>query len=409
MGVILRLAWRNIWRQSRRSGLTMAAFTFASGLLVFMVTLQLGMYDMMIDNNLKVLTGHFQVQRSGYLKKPKMRSTIADARQLAEKLRQINGIVEIAARAQGFVLLASEERTYGVQAFGVETAYEGNLSSIPGRIQNGRFLSGDNAQELIIGEALARNLKVKVGDELSLLGSGRDGSIAAAVLPVVGIFNSGMPEIDRGLIEIPLITFQEIFSMGNTAHVLAGMVKNLDNLETVLARVHSEIPLKAELSVLDWNTLVPGLLQMVQADMVGAWFVYGCLIMIVTFSILNTFMMAVLERTREFGIMLALGAKPMFIGKLVMLEALLLTLLGLAIGMAIGTAVTLYFYFYGFSLAGMEEMTAQYGLTGAVRPKLSVSAFTLGPGVILLFTMIASLYPALRIRALKAVDAMKSV
>lgn len=413
--IILRLAWRNIWRHPRRSGLTIAAITFAAGLLVFMITLQFGSYDMMIDNNLKVLTGHFQVLRLGYLKKPNIRNTIAEPLLLAENLRKIEGITDITVRANGFTLVASEERTYGVQIIGVQTAHEDKLSTIPRLIQTGQYLSSDDAQEIVIGETLARNLKVKLGDELTLLGSGRDGSIAAAVLPIVGIFKSGMPEIDRGLIEMPLTTFQDIFSMENSAHILVGMVKNLErDLETVLTLVRAEIqaqktPNIKDLEVLDWNTLVPGLLQLIQADMVNGWFMYGCLILIVVFSILNTFLMAVLERTREFGVMLALGAKSLLIGKLVILESLLLTLLGLGIGLAIGTLVTLYFYVYGFSYPGMEEIGAQFGLTGKVTPQLSLLAFTLGPVAILLFTMIASLYPALRIRTLKPVDAMKSI
>ena len=413
MGIILRLAWRNIWRHPRRSGLTIAAITFAAALLVFMITLQFGSYDMMVDNNLRVLTGHFQIQRAGYLDKPKMRSTITNVQALAENLRKINGIVDITARANGFALIASEERTYGVQVIGVDTVHENNLSILPGRIQSGHFLTDNNAQEVIIGEALARNLKVTVGDELTLLGGGRDGSIAAAVLPIVGIFNSGMSDIDREIIEMPLGTFQEIFNMGEFAHVLVGMVECLDDLETVLTQVRAEIPHSLQngedLVVLNWNTLVPGLYQIIQADMANGWFMYGCLILIVTFSILNTFLMAVLERTREFGVMLALGTKPIFIGKLVMLESLLLTLLGLGIGLAIGTAITLYYYVYGFSYPGMAELGAQFGLPETITPQLSVLAFTIGPIAILLFTMIASLYPALRIRVLKPIDAMKSV
>jgi ABC-type lipoprotein release transport system permease subunit len=347
---------------------------------------------------------------------------------LAETLRQINGILDIAVRANGFALVASEQRTYGAQIIGVETAHETQLSTIPGRIQSGQFLSSDNAQEVIIGQALARNLKVKVGDELTFLGSGRDGSIAAAVLPITGIFNSGISEIDRGLIEMPLTTFQEIFSMGESAHLLVGMVKNFNDLETVLAQVHTHLSdqarlqttrhhsesqsLKAhwaDLVVLDWNTLVPGLRQMIEADKINGWFMYGCLILIVTFSILNTFLMAVLERTREFGVMLALGTKPLFIGKLVMLESCLLTLVGLAIGLLLGTAITLYYYVYGFSYPGMAELGAEFGLSDTITPQLSILAFTLGPTAILAFTLIASLYPALRIRFLKPVDAMKSV
>lgn len=409
MGIILRLAWRNIWRHPRRTGLTMAAIAFAATLLVFIITLQLGSYDMMIESNLKLLTGHFQVQRTGYLDKPKMRSTIAEAQSLADQLRRMDGIMDIAVRANSFALVASEVRTYGIQVMGVETAHESHLSTIPGRIQSGRFLSGDEAQEVIIGEALARNLKVALGDELVLLGSGRDGSIASAVLPIVGIFKSGLTEVDRGIIEMPLLTFQDIFSMEDSAHVLVGMAESLVGLETVLELMRAELSEKEELVVLDWTQLVPGLLQMIEADMANSWFMYGCLILIVIFSILNTFLMAVLERTREFGVMLALGTKPWFIGQLVMLESLMLTVVGLVIGLIMGAAITGYFYVYGFSYPGMAEIGAQFGVTGDVIPRMSVLAFTLGPAMILLFTMIASLYPAWRIRLLKPVDAMKSV
>ena len=405
--MILRLAWRNLWRHSRRSWLTIAAIAFATLLLIFMITLQLGSYDMMINNNLQVFTGHFQVQAPGYLKKPQMRNILNQPQQLAAQIRPINGIVDIAIRAKSFALIASEQRTYGAEVVGVETAHENKLSTIPSLIKTGRFLSDDNAQELIIGEVLARNLKVTVGDELTLLGSGRDGSIAAAVLPVVGIFKSGEPGLDRNMIEIPLKSFQEIFSMQNEAHIIVGIVENLDNLETILTQIRSKLTDK-EL-VLNWDTLVPGLMQLIEADFISSWFLYICLVFIVSFIILNTFLMAVLERTREFGVMLALGAKPFLIAKLVILESLLLTLLGLAIGMIIGITIVLYFYIHGFSYPGMEELGAEFGITGKITPELSLLAISLGPIVIFTFTMLASIYPALGIRLLKPVDAMNSV
>jgi ABC-type lipoprotein release transport system permease subunit len=252
--MILRLAWRNLWRHSRRSWLTIAAVAFATLLLIFMITLQLGSYDMMINNNLQVFTGHFQVQAPGYLKKPQMRNTLTQPQQLAAQIRPINGIVDIAIRIKGFALIASEQRTYGAEVVGVETAHEKKLSNIPKLIKTGRFLSDDNAQELIIGEVLARNLKVTVGDELTLLGSGRDGSIAAAVLPIVGIFKSGEPGLDRNLIEIPLNSFQEIFTMQNQAHIIVGIVENLDDLETILTQIRTKLTDKQV--VLDWDTHV---------------------------------------------------------------------------------------------------------------------------------------------------------
>lgn len=405
MKLILRLAWRNLWRHPRRSGLTIAAIAFATFLLVVMMTLQFGTYTMMIENSLRVLTGHFQVQRTGYLDKPLMYTTFPNPQQLAEKIRQIPAVTAVTIHANGFALVSSKNRSYGVQVVGVDTASESQVSTIPSQIQQGRFPNANDAQEIVVGTALAQNLKVAVGDELTLLGSGRDGSIAAAILPIVGIFSSGQPEVDRNLIEMPLAAFQDIFSMENTAHALVGKVKNLDDLATVLTQIQTTLNTPS-LIALDWNTLMPGLWQLIQGDMTNGWVMYGCLILIVTFSILNTFLMAVLERTHEFGVMLAIGAKPQFIGLLVILESLLLTLLGLTLGLSAGIAVTIYYSIHGFTYPGMEELGLQYGLTNAVIPEISLFSLGFGPAMVLLFTMIAALYPILRLRTLKPVEAM---
>jgi ABC-type antimicrobial peptide transport system permease subunit len=139
------------------------------------------------------------------------------------------------------------------------------------------------------------------------------------------------------------------------------------------------------------------------------WITYIALIVIVTLSIMNTFLMSVLERTREFGIMLALGSSSRRIGAIVLLESVYLTLLGLGIGMLLGGGIAVYLHYTGFSFPGMEEIYAQFGLPGVIHPKLSFAGFTLGPAVIFVFTVLAALYPALRIRKLHPVEAMHAV
>lgn len=412
MDLLLRLAWRNLWRQARRTWLTASAIAFSSMLLVFMISLQLGAYDMFVDNALRVFTGQMQIQRAGYRDRPQMRLSIPQARALAAELRRATGIEAIATRAQGFALAATAARSYGVSVIGVEPAYEPRLSTLPRLIRAGRYLSAVNAQEAVVGARLARNLRLAVGDELTLLGSGRDGSVAATVLPVVGIFESGNPELDRSLVQIPLATFQEVFSMGEEAHVIAVSGPSLEAMADTYRRVAAALPAAAaaaargDLVLLDWEQLLPGFKQLIQADMVQNWFTYIVLIVVVTFSILNTFLMSVLERTREFGIMLALGATPLKIGGLVLLESVLLTALGLAIGVGAGAAIAGYFYFEGFTFPGLKEIHAQFGLPGVITPKISFVTLTLGPAVIFAFTVTAALYPALFIRRLRPVEAM---
>ncbi|MDH3310994.1 MAG: ABC transporter permease [Gammaproteobacteria bacterium] len=407
--ITLQLAWRNLWRHRRRTWLTASAIAFATTLLVFMITLQLGAYDMMIDTSLRVFTGQLQVQRQGYHAKPQMRATVPDAQALAARLRAASGLDGVAARAQGFALASSVSRSYGVPVIGVEPEFEARVSTLPHLIKQGRYLSSDQAQEAVLGAALARNLKLQIGDELTLLGSGKDGSIAATIVPVVGIFESGNPELDRHLVQLPLKTFQEVFTMGDDAHAIVVSGPSHEAIPQTQATVAAQLAPGSGLVVLDWEQLIPGLRQLIQADMVQNWITYIALILIVTLSIMNTFLMSVLERTREFGIMLALGSSPWRIGVIVLLESVYLTLLGLGIGLLLGGGIAVYLHYEGFTFPGMAEIYAQFGLPGVIHPKLSFAGFTLGPAVIFVFTVLAALYPALRIRKLQPVEAIHAV
>jgi putative ABC transport system permease protein len=411
MNSLLRLAWRNLWRNKRRTWLTVSAIAFVTVLMVFLITLQLGSYDLMIDSSLRIFTGQMQVQRDGYLEKPQIRTVITDAQALAEQLRANPALAKIgvAVRAQGFALASSANRSFGVQVVGSEPEFEPKVSTIPHLIKSGRWLKDLHAQEAVLGSALAQNLRIKVGDELTLLGAAMDGSVAATVLPVVGIFESGMRDLDRVTVEVPLATFQEVFGMGRNAHAIVFLAPDLMYLPALRAEVERQITATPKLVVLDWERLIPGLKQLTQADWTTGWFMYIALIAVVTFSILNTFIMSVLERTREFGIMLALGTTPLRIGALVFIETAFLALLGLAIGVALGLIVAGTLSVVGFTYPGLKELMGQYGLPGLIYPKLSATSVLLGPAVILVFILVAALYPALRIRKLEAVEAIHAV
>ncbi len=408
MDITLRLAWRNLWRQPRRTWLTTGAMVFSNVLLIFMISLQFGMYGLMIDNTLRIFSGHVQVQAPGYNDDKKMRQIVHDVRPLAKELRADLDSETIAARAQAFGLASSEERSYGIGVYGVEPAYEPNVSNIPGLVKEGRYLGDIDAYEIVIGSILARNLRVAVGDELTLLGSGLDGSFAAAVLEIVGTFDSGVRDIDRSIGEIPLGAFQEIFYMNGAGHEVVIMAPSLGEVPALQSRVESTIAGRDGLVVLDWDALEPGLKQAIKADISSAFFMYGILVILVAFSVLNTQLMSVLERTHEFGVVMALGMKPSRLGGLVMLETALMGLMGLVLGAAAGAAVTLWLGTQGYSIPGMEEMAAQFNLPARIYPKTTWLSTLIGPTVVFIFTLLAAVYPALRLRRLRPVEAMRS-
>jgi putative ABC transport system permease protein len=200
-----------------------------------------------------------------------------------------------------------------------------------------------------------------------------------------------------------------VFAMGDDAHAIVISGPDYQSTPQTKARVAAQIADRPGLVVLDWEELLPGIKQLIQTDMVSNWITYIALILIVTLSIMNTFLMSVLERTREFGIMLALGITPLRLGTMVLLESAFLTLLGLGIGVALGGGIAVYLHFEGFSFPGMKELYGQYGLPGVIHPKLSFTSFALGPAVIFAFTLVAALYPALRIRKLQPVEAIHAV
>jgi ABC-type lipoprotein release transport system permease subunit len=406
--LVLRLAWRNLWRQPRRTWLTTGAMVFSNVLLVFMISLQFGMYRLMIENSLQAFTGHMQVQAPGYKDDQKMRQTVPDVQGLADMLRRETGTDSIAARASSFVLASSDERTYGIAVFGVESGYEPHVSSIPGLVSSGRFLENDNAEEIVIGSVLARNLRVDVGDELTLLGSGRDGSFAAAVATVAGIFESGIQDIDRSMAEMPLGFFQDVFYMAGGGHQVVVNSPRLADAPALQQQVEALLPAEEQLVVHDWNALQPGLRQAIQADMSSAFFMYGVLVVLVAFSVLNTQLMSVLERTREFGIVMSLGLTPGRLGRLVMLETTMMGLLGLAIGALIGGALTAWLGVHGFTWPGMDEMAAKFNLPSRIYPTVTWASLLAGPAVVMLFSLLATLYPALRLHRLHPVEAMRA-
>jgi ABC-type lipoprotein release transport system permease subunit len=411
--VDVTMAWRNIWRNPRRTLLTIAAIAFACVLLVFMLSFQFGSYDTMINASVKIHTGHLQVQARGYQNDQKIRQVIADPRPVQQALDAVPEVLAHAPRARAFALVSSADRTYGVMVEGIVPEAEARVSTLPQIVRDGAYFSDRSVDEglpdALIGRLLARNLRATVGDELTVLGQGRDGSIAATVVRVRGIYNSGMDDFDRSAIQIPLAEFQAVFTMGEAVHEIVVMGRRLSDapgIQAVLQEQIADSQDQDELVVLDWEDLMPGLKEAIEMDLVSGGIFYLILIMVVAFSILNTFLMAIFERTYEFGVMMAMGTKPQRLTRLVLAESTGMTLVGVAAGMVLGCLVTAYFMHHGINL-GANEISRQFGIPDTLYPQLTVISISAGPLAVLLITLVAALYPALKIRRLKPVEAMR--
>ena len=412
MSIETKMAWRNIWRNPRRSILTVCAITFASVLLVFMLSFQFGSYETMINTSVKISTGHLQVQAEKYLEKKSIRYTIPDPDIITAVLNVIPDVAAYTLRGQAFSLISSEDRTYGAVVTGIDPQREAKVSRIKKLMRQGNFLTEHDVNQAVVGRLLAKNLRVTIGDELTLLGQGRDGSIAATVMQVKGIFGSGIDEFDRSTLQIPLSTFQEVFSMDHAVHEVVVIAKSLSDVSEIKAEIQaalSDLDNGKSLKTLDWQELMPGLRQAIEMDLVSGLIFYGLLLIVVAFSILNTFLMAIFERKKEFGVMMAIGTTPRRMTKVLLIESMTMTVIGIAIGIMLGIGITYYFQLYGIDFAAGSELLSQFGITGRIYPKLSLLSVSIGPFMVLFFTFISALYPALKVRRLCPVEAMAAI
>ena len=409
MTIDAKMAWRNIWRNPRRTVLTISAIAFASLLLIFMVSFQFGSYEALINSSVKIHAGHLKVQAKGYQNKKDMHLVVPYPSETGRILDNLQGIDAYTFRANAFSLISSKERTYGVIVTGIDPAGEAKVSTLAKLIRDGSYLSENDIDKALLGELLAKNLQVGPGDELIILGQGRDGSIAATVVQVKGIYGSGIDEFDRSTIHIPLETFQDVYSMQNAVHEVVAVCKSLRNVSTVKKNIQEAINHqgnKSDITVLDWQELMPGLLQGIQMDLISGIIFYVILILVVAFSILNTFLMAIFERTREFGVLMAIGTTPRRLTKIVLLESMSMTMIGIIAGIIMGSIITFYFQVNGIDIYGSSEILSQFGISGRIHPRLSILSVFSGPLAVLLITFLAALYPALKIRGLRPAEAI---
>ncbi len=405
--MLAALAWRNLWRRPQRTVLSLLSIAIAAALLVFVLSFQVGVYATMVQSTLRIFDGYAQFQPQGYAADPALDRTIARPERLVHEAIAIDGVAAAAPRVNGFAILANGERSYGAAVIGVDPESEAKISSIAATIRDGRYLEPSDRDAAILGEILARNLKLGVGEKVTVLGTARDGSVAADVLRVAGIFQSGIPEFDRTILEMPLSRAQDTFAMSGRANTIALGGPSLGAVNAAMPALEA-LGRRHGVAVLDWGAMEPALRDVIVLKVATSMLFYLTLVAVVAFIILNTLLMSVLERTREFGVLLALGMRPGLIGAMVWFELLGLALFGCAIGLAIGAGATLWFEQQGIVYPGLGKLLAQYGLPPRLYPALTWLSALIGPGAILLSIAAGGIVPYLRVARLTAASAMRA-
>ena len=370
------------------------------------MSMQSGSYEIMIDSATRYFSGHGQVSDASYIDQPRFERTVPNAAALQAELETIEGLA-VMPRVRAFAVVSMGEKSLGGMVMGVDFAAETRFLDIYDNVIEGQLPSASD--EALIGSSMARNLGARVGDELIVLGSGKQGAVAAAIFIIAGIVETGQVELDRTLVFAPITGVAEAFYLQDEAHMLLLMVEDLSQLSAIGAQI--ETKLTAPLTLQTWQQLMPMIEQSIELDKAGAQLFYSLLLILVVFAVVNTFVMVLFERTREFGLFMALGMRPWQVIGQVQFEALLLSLLGVTLGLALAVPLINYLSAVGIPLdqMGGEEAVRQMQMGSFDRlfPRATFTSLLTAPMVMIVGTQLAALVSTVRVRGIHPVAALR--
>ena len=404
--VFIKLAARNLRRHWRRTLITLAAVAVGLASVVFLWGYVDGTNRQMISNITGYLTGHLQIHQRGYHDDPTLDLAFGAPGGIAARLAALPAVAAVAPRIEGEALASGAEKTRGVLVVGVDPRYEGNVTTLARAIKDGRYLDAADTNGAVLGDRVAEVLRVRVGDEIALVTQAADGSVGAARYRVRGIYDSGIDLIDEMYIFLTLAAAQELYALEDGVTTLALKLDDIDAVARTAAALGQA--LGVEFEALGWRRLMPGMAADVDFHEMLANIILFVVLVIVTLGIANTILMGVLERTHELGVMIALGTGRGQIARVVLYEAFLLGVAGIALGIALGLAVVGYFGRYGIDLTRYSEATQLMpGLTGIVYPAIGWGQLAWLSVLVLLATLAASIYPAIKAAGLTPVAAIQ--
>jgi putative ABC transport system permease protein len=400
---VFKMAWRNVWRNQRRSLVTMAAMTLALCVEILYSGLVTGYLQSMEDDVLDLEVGDMQVFAGDYLDKPSIYTTIEDPNPLLARLDEMG--YPASARLLGGGLAAAGEFSAGVALRGVDVAQDAKVTLIGKKVADGTWLDPADLHGVVIGRRLAKTLAVKPGDELVILSQAADGSLANDLYTVRGVLMGVADATDRTAIFLNAAAFRELMVFPEGVHqMIVRRPKNVE-LEAAAATVKG---LDGNLTVKTWKELMPVVASMLESTQGLILIVFFIIYVAVGILILNAMLMAVFERIREFGVLKALGMGPLRVVNLILVESAIQTGIAVIVGVTLAIPGMWYLGNVGINVGKLGGMSAM-GL--AMRPVwygIYNSDTLSGPlAMLVLVVFLAVLYPACKAAWIRPVEAMR--
>ncbi|MCX6281188.1 MAG: FtsX-like permease family protein [Bacteroidetes bacterium] len=401
----LRLAWRNIWRNKRRTLLTAASIFLAIFLALIVRSLQIGWFDNLAEIVVQSYTGHIQIHKKGYWDDRDINNSMAFNDSLAAVVKSNANVDKTVPRLEYFALSSFEKQTKGVMLAGTDPLKEDALTKLSAKVVKGHYLStGENS--ILVSQGLASYLGLTAGDTLVLLGQGYHGISAAGKYPVCGIVHFPSPVLDNQMVYMNLATAQEFFSADSRITSLSLTLKNPDEIGNTAAALKAEVD-GGKFEVMRWDEMMVEITQQLKVKTAGGKIIIAILYMIVGFGVFGTVIMMTNERTREFGVIVSVGMQKSKLAMILVLEMILIGLTGLITGVAFAMPIMLYFKLNPIHIWGsMAQAFISYGIQPLMPLALKANFILSNVATVLVIVSLTCIYPVRRIFKLKVADAL---
>ncbi len=407
----LKLAWRNIWRNKTRSIVIITAITMGIIASLFLDAFAQGMVRSFIEDSIEKVTSHIQIHSQGYLEDEDVKNYISQPDQVLQTVKTMDAVDKVAARTIVNAMIASSRTSQNIMIKGVNTLDESAISTMFDELDEGEYLQEDSKNKILISSRLAEKLTVKTGSKVVLTFMDMEKDITAGLFRIVGLYDSGNNNYDEQNVFVLHKDLMRTMAPNEVnikapIHEIAILLHDKDKITMVVDSLRKEYP---DLDIQAYNELSPELgLYESQMDFI-TWFYFIIIMFALIFGIVNTMLMAVLDRYKEFGVLMAVGLGKTKLFLLVMTETIMLCLVAAPLGMLLGYLIISYFSGQGINLDMWSEFLEEYGMSPMVYTQVNPLSFIRLTLILLATAIIAALYPAWKAIRLNPLEAIRKI
>ena len=401
-----QLAWRNIWRNKRRTAIILTAVVIGVWSMILLGSLMRGMAVGMINNGISTLTGHIQIHHKGYRTDPAIENSMADPGEVEEILkRELPADSHWGSRVRVSAVASNARHSAGVTLVGIDPVSEAKISFIGDAIVQGRYLTPQDRGGILIGEALLEKFDTRLGRKLVVMSQDTRREIASRAFRIVGTFKAEMEATEKQYVFVTRQTAQKMLKLKDGISELSILFADRPDNPEVYQALKAALP-SERFEVQTWRELLP--FQMAYLKILDGfmWIWYLVVFVAMGFGIVNTTLMAVFERMREFGLLKALGMKPWWILREVLTESFLLLVTGMAIGNALGFLCIWALSGSGIDLSALAAGAEYAGMTRVIYPAIDIKDVGMSNMIVLVLGILVSAYPAVKAARFTPVEAL---